>query len=56
MRGPNKWGPLLTRIRVIFDDIVKLLDQSGAFFVCEIKVHGPDMGLRSLCAKAGVVS
>jgi hypothetical protein len=32
---------------VALDDIVKLLGDSGGLFVCQIKVHGPDMGSRS---------
>jgi hypothetical protein len=40
------------RVTVVLDDPVKLLGQSGGF-VCEVKVHGPDMGSRSLGTKAG---
>jgi hypothetical protein len=29
---------------IILDDIVKLADQSGGFFVGKFKVHTPDMG------------
>jgi hypothetical protein len=29
------------------DDIVKRFGKSGGFVVCQIKVHGPDMGSRS---------
>ena len=30
--------------RVAIDDPVKLADESAGFFVCQIKVHDPDMG------------
>jgi hypothetical protein len=40
-------------VTVVLDDIVKLLGKSGGFFVCQIKMHGPDMGSRLAVAKAG---
>jgi hypothetical protein len=41
------------RIAIVLDDIVKLLGESGGFFVCKLlKVHSPDMGARLAVAKA----
>jgi hypothetical protein len=37
---------------VALDDVVKLFDQSGGFFVCQVKVHKSDMGWRLPVAKA----
>jgi hypothetical protein len=37
---------------VALDDIVKLFGESGGFFVCQFKVHGPDMGSRVPVAKS----
>jgi hypothetical protein len=45
MRGENGWG-------VVLDDIVKLLGKSDGFFVCQVKVHGPDMGSSMPISKA----
>ena len=40
------------RVAIALDDIVKLLGKSGGFGVCQVKVHGPDMGSGSAGAKA----
>jgi hypothetical protein len=33
-------------VTVVLDNLVKLLGKSGGFFVCQVKVHSPDMGSR----------
>jgi hypothetical protein len=40
------------RVSVALDDIVKLLGESDGFFVCQVKVHDPDMGSQPATAKA----
>jgi hypothetical protein len=31
-------------VMVALDDVVKLFDQGGGFFVCQVNVHDPDIG------------
>jgi hypothetical protein len=41
------------RVTVVLDAFVKLLGESGGGSVCQVDVHGPDIGLGSAVAKAG---
>jgi hypothetical protein len=40
------------RVTIALEDLVKLFDQSGGFFVSQVNVHDPDIGSRMAVAKA----